>query len=62
MTVIDTIKELSNEGIVNVIGDQYDMLIGAYDMPRNDLDQFAQELIDNDYVDEVYFIIELDSE
>ena len=57
-----TIKELSSEGIANVIRDQADILITGYSMPRKDLEIFSQQLIDDDIVDEKYFIIELDSE
>tara|TARA_R100000353_G_scaffold175321_2_gene145349 strand:- start:41 stop:223 length:183 start_codon:yes stop_codon:yes gene_type:complete len=56
------IKELSSEGIANVIRDQADILITGYSMPRKDLEIFSQKLIDDDIVDEIYFIIELESE
>ena len=56
-----TIAELSSEGIANVIRDQADILI-TDSMPREDLEIFSQQLIDNDTIDEIYFIIELDSE
>jgi hypothetical protein len=57
-----TIKELSSEGIANVIRDQADILITGYSMPRKDLESFSQKLIDDEIVDEIYFIIELESE
>ncbi len=57
-----TIKELSSEGIANVIRDQADILINGYSMPRKDLEIFSQQLIDDEIVDEIYFIIELESE
>ena len=56
-----TIAELSSEGLANVIRDQADILI-TDSMPREDLEIFSQQLIDNDTIDEIYFIIELDSE
>tara|TARA_R110002050_G_scaffold14651_5_gene46042 strand:+ start:100 stop:279 length:180 start_codon:yes stop_codon:yes gene_type:complete len=56
-----TIAELSSEGIANVIRDQADILI-TDSMPREDLEIFSQQLIDDDRIDEIYFIIELDSE
>jgi len=56
-----TIAELSSEGIANVIRDQADILI-TDSMPREDLEIFSQQLIDNDTIDEIYFIIELASE
>ena len=56
-----TIAQLSSEGIANVIRDQADILI-TDSMPREDLEIFSQQLIDNDTIDEIYFIIELDSE
>ena len=56
-----TISELSSEGLANVIRDQADILI-TDSMPREDLEIFSQQLIDNDTIDEIYFIIELDSE
>ena len=62
LEVIDAIKELSTEGIANVIRDQAEMLILGYSMPREDLEQLAQYMVNEDLVDEVYFIIELDSE
>ena len=62
LEVIDAIKELSTEGIANVIRDQAEMLILGYSMPRKDLEQLAQYMVNEDLVDEVYFIIELDSE
>lgn len=58
----NTITELSSEGIANVIRDQADILITGYSMPRKDLEIFSQQLIDDDVIDEIYFIIELDSE
>ena len=57
-----TITQLSSEGIANVIRDQADILITGYSMPRKDLETFSQQLIDDDVIDEIYFIIELDSE
>jgi hypothetical protein len=62
LEVIDAIKELSTEGIANVIRDQAEMLVLGYSMPRKDLEQLAQYMVNKDLVDEVYFIIELDSE
>ena len=62
LEVIDAIKELSSEGIANVLRDQADMLIGGHAMPREDLEQLAQYMVNEDSVDELYFIIELDSE
>ena len=56
-----TISELSSEGLANVIRDQADILI-TDSMPREDLEIFSQQLIDDDRIDEIYFIIELDSE
>ena len=56
-----TISELSSEGLANVIRDQADILI-TDSMPREDLEIFSQQLIDNDTIDEIYFILELDSE
>ena len=56
-----TIAELSSEGIANVIRDQADILI-TDSMPREDLEIFSQQLIDDDKIDEIYFIVELDSE
>jgi hypothetical protein len=62
LEVIDAIKELSTEGIANVIRDQAEMLILGHSMPREDLEQLAQYMVNEDSVDELYFIIELDSE
>ena len=62
LEVIDAIKELSTEGIANVIRDQAEMLVLGYSMPRKDLEQLAQYMVNKDLVDEVYFMIELDSE
>ena len=56
-----TISELSSEGLANVIRDQADILI-TDSMPREDLEIFSQQLKDNGTIDEIYFIIELDSE
>ena len=62
LEVIDAIKELSTEGIANVIRDQAEMLILGHSMSREDLEQLAQYMVNEDSVDELYFIIELDSE
>jgi hypothetical protein len=62
VNVSEVIKKLSTEGISNVLRDQGGYLNIAYSMPREDLEKFAQSLIDLGDVDEVYFIIELASE
>ena len=60
--ILDSIRKLSSEGIANVISESQDMNILGHSMPRKDLEQLAQHMVNECDLDEILFIIELDSE